>query len=263
MTTKRFRPIKYDRVDSFHGLVLAACSHLAADWDLVNLVTGAERTGKSAFSFTWGAITDYLHFDLNRIAFTSDQLVTLQSDPSQTPPGAWVSLDEGITGAMSWAAMSKPNRQIKEWLTVSGERNLNTCILIPNKRYADGFLDKHRAHLWWHVYERGHVLPHVPSRSPYSEKVFWKPLRPIPFPDPRDHPALRPLWMHYLQLKRDFTADQGEGTTPQAPRDQPTGPAIHEYARTIADELTPFAQEARLYDGRDLSAKERRLLGFS
>ena len=118
------------------------------DWDLVIIVDGKERAGKSKFAQTIGISIDST-LCLPRIVFTPEEF---HESVVQANPGEVIILDEAMTAFFSRAAMSKTNISLVRMLAECGQRNLIIIIVLPSIFVLDSYLALHRASCLFHIY---------------------------------------------------------------------------------------------------------------
>jgi len=127
------------------------------DWDLVIIIDGKERAGKSKLAQTIGVAIDS-ELCMPRITITPDEFHKAIMD---APPGSVVIMDESMTAFFSKAAMSKTNINLVRMLAECGQKNLIIIIVLPSIFVLDSYLALHRASCLFHVYtnrkgERGY-----------------------------------------------------------------------------------------------------------
>lgn len=118
------------------------------DWDLVIIVDGKERAGKSKFGQTLGYAIDET-LDLSRITFTPTEF---HQAIVSSQPGQVVIMDEAMTAFFSRAAMSKTNINLVRMLAECGQKNLIIIIILPSIFVLDSYLALHRASCLFHIY---------------------------------------------------------------------------------------------------------------
>lgn len=177
--------------------------------DLLCLIGGPERSGKSTLAYELGEAIDPT-FGPDRMCFDQDELV---QKALRLPPGSVIVLDEPIYGAWSGDAQSRENKNLAKFWTICGERYLIGIIIHPNKKKLDANFREHRCLWWMHVFERRDLTKstfkaHKAVRNPYTEKTYWKALFTADY-GPRNDPS----FLEYQRRKSAFVARFGQTTT--------------------------------------------------
>lgn len=160
----------------------------AMDFDTLCLVTGSVRKGKSTCAQKVAKRVDPT-FETewrNRIAFGWGELCDIilefprgeELEPGEVRVAIW---DEIIEGGMSREAMTKDNREMQKFFTVSGERNACVFALAPHINNFDSSIRDSRATDWCVIPRRGIVKGHVrkdggdyPGRKKSWDDIFLK-----------------------------------------------------------------------------------------
>jgi hypothetical protein len=127
------------------------------DWDLIFLVDGAERSGKSALAQQCAVIFDP-DITINQICFTPQEFRKCVLDAK---PYTVVIYDEAYTGLTSRGTMSVINRTLVSLLAEIGQRNLIIFVVMPTYFDLDKYVALWRSRALLHVYtgenfERGY-----------------------------------------------------------------------------------------------------------
>lgn len=176
------------------------------DDDLILVVTGDERKGKSTLAFHLASYMDK-HFEPGKqMTFSGDDFSRVAS---RLPKYRAVVLDEAIRGGFSRDAASDSNKKLAKFLTVCGERNLIGIICWPNIRWLDPILKEHRCRWNLHVERRyrDHAVA-VLRLLREDERVYDPPMEIFRFPFPR---AEGGKWDAYRQAKSEFVVEVGRG----------------------------------------------------
>lgn len=130
---------------------------LRKDWDMIFLVDGGERAGKSVLAQQCAKVLDP-SLNIARICFTPQEFkkAVLEAD-SYTA----IIYDEAYTGLNSRAAMSLINRTLVGLLTEIGQRNLIIFVVMPTFFDLDKYVALWRSRALIHIYtgddfERGY-----------------------------------------------------------------------------------------------------------
>lgn len=130
---------------------------VAKDWDLIFLVDGGERTGKSVLAQQAAYILDP-ELDISRICFTPHEFRRAVLDAE---PRTAVIYDEAYTGLQSRGTMSIINRTLVSLLAEIGQKNLIIFVVMPTFFDLDKYVALWRSRALLHVYhgqefERGY-----------------------------------------------------------------------------------------------------------
>jgi len=126
------------------------------DWDMIFLIDGAERSGKSVFAQQCAKYCDE-SFDEKRIVFTPDEFknAVIKAGKYQA-----VVYDEAYRGLSSRSALSSINKTIVSMLSEIGQKNLFIFIVMPSFFDLDRYVAIWRSRALIHVYtkrfERGY-----------------------------------------------------------------------------------------------------------
>ena len=130
------------------------------DWDMVFVVDGEERGGKSRFA---SQIAKYLcpDLDISHYAFSPTQFKEkIQAAKPQTP----VVYDEAHSGFNTRSTMTKVNKMLVSMMTEIGYKNLYVFIVLPSFFDLDSYIALHRAKALFHVYV---------SKKLWRRGFFW------------------------------------------------------------------------------------------
>ena len=135
-----------------------ACRVIKKDWDMMFLVDGGERAGKSTLAIQCAVMCDPT-FKIDRVVFTPNAFrsAIMSAEKYQA-----VVYDEAFTGLNSRAAMTLVNRTLVSMLAEIGQKNLFVFVVMPT--FFD--LDKYAA-LW-----RSRALLHVYTGDDFERGFF-------------------------------------------------------------------------------------------
>ena len=119
------------------------------DADLVIIVDGKERMGKSLFTFQQAKYLDP-SFDLNRVCFNPKEFL---HQIRTAPQGSVVVFDEAFRGLSSKGSQSKINKEIVQALMEVGQRNLIIFIVLPTFFLLEIYAAVLRSHALLHIYK--------------------------------------------------------------------------------------------------------------
>lgn len=149
---------KYVMNDTLVSNLKTARRVVKNDWDMVFLIDGAERSGKSVMAAQMAYYCDPT-LNLDRVTFTSDEF---RNAILNAKPYTAVIYDEAYTGLSSRGTMSNINKAIVEMLAEIGQKNLFVFIVMPT--FFD--LDKYAA-LW-----RSRALIHIYTGDNFHRGFF-------------------------------------------------------------------------------------------
>lgn len=136
------------------------------DWDMIFLVDGLERTGKSVLA---QQIAYYLDptFNLDRICFSTDELkrCIINAQPYQA-----LIFDEAFTGLSSKASMSKESQELIQVFAEMGQKNLFLLIVMPTFYELNRYVAIHRSRALIHVYSGSD--PKQPKKDGFVRGFF-------------------------------------------------------------------------------------------
>lgn len=120
------------------------------DWDVVLVIDGLERSGKSVLA---QQIAKYLDRELtiDQITFTPQEFRT-QIEKSKK--GRAIVLDEAITGLFSRQAMHSTNVELVKCFAQCGQKNLVLIVVLPSFFILDSYIAIHRSRALLHIYTR-------------------------------------------------------------------------------------------------------------
>ncbi len=215
-------------------------------FDQVTMITGDERSGKSALFFHIATILDE-NFPLSHITFTQTDVrekVRKISDESV------IAMDEAGAAMFAQEWMERGQRELVKAFQVFGMKRLKFFITLPHKELLNNRLRNRRTHWWIDVYTKGVRRGYAELRravhSKWQTRVFWEPVFAFTFPK-----YTGDLWGEYEKRKAIFIDEQLAGKH-SGGKDTPTDSTkrMHRAAKTLHRE------------GKD--AKEiGRLLGYS
>lgn len=176
------------------------------DDDLIIVITGDERKGKSTLAFLMASYMDPGFDPADQMTFSGDDFSRVGSRLGKYRA---VVLDEAIRGGFSRDAPTEANKKLAKFLTVCGERNLIGVICWPKLRWLDPILKEHRCKWNLHVEHRyrDHAVASLRLLRD-DERVFDPPFEVFKFPFPR---ASGPRWEAYKAAKSQFVMEVGRG----------------------------------------------------
>lgn len=118
------------------------------DMDLIILVDGPERSGKSTLAQQCAAVVDPT-FNISRVCFTPNEF---QKTITEAEPGQAVVYDEAYTGLNSRGTMSVINRALVSMLAEIGQKNLIIFVVMPTFFDLDKYVAIWRSKVLLHVY---------------------------------------------------------------------------------------------------------------
>jgi|ETNvirnome_2_300_1030623.scaffolds.fasta_scaffold00142_36 hypothetical protein len=128
------------------------------DWDMIFIVDGLERGGKSVFTQQCAYYCDN-SFNVDRVCFTPREFeeAVLKAKPYQA-----VVFDEAFVGLSARRATSKVNHSLVKMLSEIGQKNLFIFIVLPCFFELDKYPAIWRSRALFHVYtgdnfQRGNV----------------------------------------------------------------------------------------------------------
>lgn len=136
-------------LDGYLKGVLDEVKHsVTKDMDLIILVDGPERSGKSTLAQQCAAYCDPT-FNLARICFTPDEFRKSIMDAT---PGQAIVYDEAYTGLNSRGTMSVINRALVSMLAEIGQKNLIIFVVMPTFFDLDKYVAIWRSKILLHIY---------------------------------------------------------------------------------------------------------------
>lgn len=138
------------------------------DMDLIILVDGPERAGKSTLAQQCAAYCDPT-FNISRICFTPDEF---RKAVMAAEPGQAIVYDEAYTGLNSRGTMSVINRALVSLLAEIGQKNLIIFVAMPTFFDLDKYVAIWRSKVLLHVYtgdnfERGYFAAYNDTTKKY------------------------------------------------------------------------------------------------
>ncbi|KKL67349.1 hypothetical protein LCGC14_2135890, partial [marine sediment metagenome] len=118
------------------------------DADLVIIVDGKERVGKSVFTLQQAKYLDPT-FNIDRICFTAEEFL---KQIREAPQGSVVMFDESFRGLSSKGSQSRINKEIVQALMEVGQRNLIIFIVLPTFFLLEIYAAVLRSHALIHIY---------------------------------------------------------------------------------------------------------------
>ena len=120
------------------------------DWDIVIVVDGLERAGKSVLAQQVAYYLDKT-LTLDRITFTPEEF---KKEITKAKKGQAIILDEAITGLFSRQAMSQTNISLVKSFAQCGQKNLVLVVVLPSFFILDSYIAIHRSRVLLHVYTK-------------------------------------------------------------------------------------------------------------
>lgn len=181
------------------------------DDDLILVITGDERSGKSTLAFLMATYMDPSFDPERQTTFSGNDFSRVAT---QLGKYRAVILDEAIRGGFSRDSPTQDNKQLAKFLTVCGERNLIGIICWPRLRWLDPILKEHRCRWNLHIQSRRRDDAIASLRLlRHGERVFDPPMEIFRFSFP---PARGPAWEAYRRAKSNYVGDVGRGQDVEA-----------------------------------------------
>lgn len=120
------------------------------DSDLVIVIDGKERSGKSKFAQDLAFLCDK-NFTLDRICMNPDEFRRAIKNAER---GQAIIFDEAFTGLSSRGALSKINKILVEMMMEMGQKNLFVFIVLPSFFMLDKYVAIHRSSGLFHIYTK-------------------------------------------------------------------------------------------------------------
>lgn len=136
-------------IDGYLKSILDEIKHAVQhDIDMIILVDGPERSGKSALAQQCASYCDP-SFDIARVCFTPDEFrkAVMNAEPYQA-----IIYDEAYTGLNSRGTMGVINRALVSMLAEIGQKNLIIFVVMPTFFDLDKYVALWRSRLLLHVY---------------------------------------------------------------------------------------------------------------
>jgi hypothetical protein len=118
------------------------------DWDMVFLVDGAERSGKSVLAMQMAKYCDP-SFNISRMAYSAEEFKDYIKKAKKFQA---VVYDEAFTGLSGRDAMSHINKSLIEMLAEIGQQNLYVFVVMPTFFDVDKYVALWRSRALVHVY---------------------------------------------------------------------------------------------------------------
>lgn len=120
------------------------------DQDLVWIIDGKERSGKSTFAMQLAKILDP-DFNLNQVCMTPEEFTKAVTKAKK---GDCIVYDEAFTGLSSRGSLTEINRMLVSLMMEMGQKNLYILIVMPTFFMLDKYVALFRAHGLFHIYEK-------------------------------------------------------------------------------------------------------------
>lgn len=137
------------------------------DWDMIFIVDGPERSGKSNVAQQAAAYCDPT-LCLKRIVFTPEEFETAILEAEQYQAIVW---DEAVTGAESGQAITKLWKTLKKTLVQIGQKNLFIFIVIHSffdlVKYLALWRTRGLIHVYHDNFKRGYFQFYNEERKKY------------------------------------------------------------------------------------------------
>ncbi|MFA5943711.1 MAG: hypothetical protein WC876_04505 [Candidatus Thermoplasmatota archaeon] len=179
----------------------------ANDDDVVIVITGGERKGKSGLAYV---AASFLDPELSPEAQFHWSVQSYMASATSLRKRKPIVHDELVRGGSSYKFMTPENMAFADFLTVCGYRNLFHILIMPSKRWISPIIKEHRAWYNWHVVRR--FRDHAVAKCYQlrdDDVVFDKPRLLFTFTYPRPE---GPKWKRILELKDEFAQNIGRGT---------------------------------------------------
>src|SRR3990167_7437390 len=120
------------------------------DQDLVWIIDGKERSGKSTFAMQLAKILDP-DFNIIKVCMNPDEFTKAVIKAKK---GDCIVYDEAFTGLSSRGSLTEINRMLVSLMVEMGQKNLYILIVLPTFFMLDKYVALFRAHGLFHVYEK-------------------------------------------------------------------------------------------------------------
>ena len=154
------------------------------DNDIIIIVDGRERIGKSVFAQQVGWYMSNGQLSLADICFTAKEF---QERVKNCTQGSTIIFDECYLGMASLDAMQQYNRMLLKMLVTCGQKNLCLILVLPSFFDLIKYVPLHRAdvllHCFKHKNERGHFAFYTANQMKnlyIMGKKFYSYYRPKP-----------------------------------------------------------------------------------
>lgn len=126
-------------------------SIIKKDDDIVFVIDGPERSGKSVFAMQLAKYLDET-FDLSRVCMTPEEFKEAieNAEPKQA-----VIYDEAFTGLSSRRALTEINHLLVSMMMEMGQKNLIVLIVLPTFFMLDKYVALFRSRGLFHIYRKG------------------------------------------------------------------------------------------------------------
>jgi hypothetical protein len=161
-------PQEYAMDGYLKGILDESKKAVSKDFDIIFLVDGGERYGKSTLAQQCAYFMDPT-FDLSRVCFTPDEF---KKAVLNAKPYTAVVYDEAYTGLTSRGTMSIINRALVSMLAEIGQRNLIIFVVMPTFFDLDKYVALWRSRALLHVFlgkdfERGYFAAYNETTKKY------------------------------------------------------------------------------------------------
>lgn len=187
----------------------------ANDQDIVILLTGPERSGKSGLADVAAEILDpgfnpdlQVHWSGRTYA---EAAVRVRAE-RKLPLAACIPMihDELVRGGASYNFMTDDNKDFAEFLFICGYLRLTHFVIMPARKWVSPIIREHRAWFEWRVVRR--FREHAVAKCFQlrdNNGVFDKPRLLFSFSYPKPRGA---KWKRILELKDEVARNVGRGT---------------------------------------------------
>lgn len=125
---------------------------LKKNWDIMFIIDGKERSGKSTLAFTCG-------WYLSDGKITPDNIIIDIADCIQKierlPPKSVLIIDEGVLLFLARDTMTAESKTLSKILMICGQKNLVLIVCIPSYFELSKYIATTRARCLLHVYTKG------------------------------------------------------------------------------------------------------------
>lgn len=170
-------------------------------WDRLILVSGPERTGKSALAIQL-AMQLNPGFSLDNVCF---EMADFNAKLEKAKPGEVVILDEGGASLFNQEWFQEVQKNLIKKLMVVGKRQVIVIICIPHKDNLNAKLVNNRFDYWCSVYaegkdmERGFCEIREAKKNRWALETYWAPFLSLKYP-----PVDKEFWEAYEEKKDAF-----------------------------------------------------------
>jgi hypothetical protein len=155
--------------DWLDGALRQSKEDMLKDDDMVLLVDGAERSGKSVFAMQMAKKLDP-DFCLDRVCISSEQFIHALKTAGK---GQAIVFDESFRGLSSQDSYSETNRLLVSLMMEMGQRNLIVIIVLPTFFMLRTYVAVFRSKCLFHVYRKNNERGQWAYFNNYSKKGLY------------------------------------------------------------------------------------------